>query len=451
MIRHIVLNMLEGSIQKKMVLFALPIFLGMLLQQLYNIVDSVVVGNVLGKEALAAVTSSGSLIFLMMGFVNGLFMGASVIIGNRYGAKDHNAVHIAVHTAVAFGLLSGLLLTVVGIVFSPMILRLMGTPENVLPNSVLYFRIIFAGGLGNVMYNTCCGVFTAMGDSKRPLYYLIISSIINTILDLLFVAVLGLGVGGAALATIIAQTLSAALAFIKLTMVEGPHKVVLKDIKIDMPTLKQELSIGIPNGIQNSVIAIANVIVQSNINAFGDVAMAGSGSYFKLEGFAFLPITSFCQAITTFTSQNVGANQIPRARRGARFGVVSGVLLAEVIGVCFFLFAPLMLRIFIDDPEVISFGTRQAHIESLFYFALAYTHCMASILRGVGKTKVPMYVMLACWCVIRITYITITVHFIPDIRVVYCAYPLTWSLSSIIFTIYYIRSKVFNDTELQTA
>lgn len=447
MIRHIVLDMLEGSIHKKMVLFALPIFLGMLLQQLYNIVDSVVVGNVLGKEALAAVTSSGSLIFLMVGFINGLFMGASVIIGNRYGARDENAVHIAVHTAIAFGLLSGLFLTFVGIFFSPMILKLMGTPENVLPNSILYFRVIFAGGLGNVMYNTCCGVFTAMGDSKKPLYYLIISSITNTILDLLFVAVLGMGVGGAALATIIAQFLSAGLAFIKLTRVDGPHKVVIRDIKIDPLTLKQELKLGIPTGIQNSVIAIANVIVQSNINAFGDIAMAGSGSYFKLEGFAFLPITSFCQAITTFTSQNMGAKNYKRARNGARFGVVSGVLLAEIIGVCFFLFAPIMLRIFIDDPEVISFGTRQAHIESLFYFALAYSHCMASIMRGVGKTTVPMFVMLTCWCLIRITYISIIVRIIPDIRVIYCAYPLTWSLSSIMFTVYYLRSKIFTSPQ----
>ena len=433
--------MTEGSISKKILLFALPVFIGQLLQQLYNVVDSIVVGNTLGKEALAAVSSSGSLIFLVVGFVNGLFLGAGVIISNRFGAKDYEKVHTAVHTAIGFGLISGIFMTIVGVLGAPIILRWMGTPADVYPNSVLYLRLFFMGGLGNVMYNTCCGIYQAVGDSKHPLYYLIASTITNTILDILFVVVFRFGIGGAAAATVIAQYLSALLAFIKLTRVDGYHKVVIKDIKIDFEVLKQELKIGIPSGIQNSVIAIANVIVQSNINAFGSIAMAGSGSYSKLEGFAFLPINSFCSALTTFTSQNLGAGNPKRAQKGARFGVLFGASCSEIIGLILVIGAPVFLRLFSQDPEVIAYGHLQIYTESFFYFLLAYSHCMASIIRGAGKTSVPMFVMLGCWCLFRITYITIAVSIFHTIRTIYWAYPITWSLSSIIFTIYYFKTK----------
>lgn len=440
--------MTEGSISKKILLFAFPVFLGQLLQQLYNIVDSIVVGNFSGKEALAAVSSSGSLIFLIVGFINGLFVGAGVIIGNRYGAKDMDAVHTAVHTSVAFGLISGIALTFIGIFVTPLLLILMGTPSDVMPNSVLYFRIYFLGGLFNVMYNTCCGIFQAMGDSKHPLYYLITSSVTNIVLDLILVAGFGMGVAGAAVATVISQGISAGLAFYKLTKVDGEHRVYIYKIRIDLPTLKQELKIGIPTGIQNSVIAIANVVVQSNINAFGSLAMAGCGSYFKVEGFSFLPINSFCVALTTFTSQNIGAGNQERARKGARFGIVAGMFLTEIIGILFFLFAPIVLKLFSQDPDVLEFGIMQAHTETLFYFLLAYSHCMAAVLRGAGRTKIPMIVMLVCWCLIRITYISIAVRLFPVIRTIFIAYPLTWSLSSILFTVYYLRVNIFKTKEI---
>ena len=432
--------MTEGSISKKILLFALPLFLGQLLQQLYNVADSIIVGKYLGTDALAAVTSSGSLIFLMVGFINGLFMGANVIIGRRYGEKDEEGVSRAAHTAMAFGLISGLILTVGGVTITPLLLKLMGTPENVMPNSVLYFRIYFLGGLSNVIYNTCCGIFQAMGDSRRPLHYLIVSAITNVILDLLFVAVLGMGVGAAAGATAISQTLSAVLAFTRLLREKGPHRIRLGKIRIDWPLLGAQLKIGIPTAIQNSVIAIANVVVQSNINAFGATAMAGCGSYFKVEGFAFLPIMSFSMALTTFTSQNMGARLYDRTKKGTRFGIFMGIGCAEVIGILFFTFAPFMIGLFTQDAEVIAIGVRQARTETLFYFLLALSHCMAGILRGAGKTTVPMVIMLACWCLFRITYITIAVRFFPDIHTIYVAYPITWSLSSILFTIYYFKA-----------
>ncbi len=431
--------MTKGSIIKNLITFAIPLFLGQLLQQLYNVVDSVVVGNVLGKEALAAVSTTGSLIFLMVGFINGLFMGSSVIIGKRYGAGDHAGVSQAAHTGITFAILMGLVLTVWGYFFTPVLLKWMGTPADVMPNSVLYFKIYFLGGLGNVMYNACCGVFQAMGDSRRPLNYLIVSTVINTVLDILFVKFLGIGIGGAALATVIAQFVSAILAFVKLTRVEGPHRIYLRRLRMDPPTFKKELLMGFPTGIQNSVISIGNVVVQSNINAFGAAAMAGCGSYFKLEGFVFIPIICMCMARTTFVSQNMGAGEIGRVKKGALTGSIIGVGAAEIIGVIVFLFAPVLLRMFSSEAEVLAIGSAQARTESLFYCLLALNHCLAGIYRGAGKTTVPMVVMLSSWCLLRITYITIIVRVIPVINVIFWAYPLTWSVSVIIFIVYFFK------------
>jgi len=430
----------EGSISKKILLFAFPIFLGNLFQQLYNVVDSLVVGNVLGKEALAAVSSTGSLIFLIVGFIGGIFVGAGVIISRYFGAKNKEKLSIAVHTTIAFGFIAGIIVTIIGIVFTPWFLKLMGTPEDVFVDAVIYLRLYFAGGIGIVMYNACMGIFQAVGDSKRPLYYLIIAASINVVLDILFVAVFDLGVGGAAIATIISQFVSAILGFMKLTKVDGCHKLYIKKIKIDGEMLKSLLKMGFPTGVQNSVIAFANVIVQSNVNQFGSVAMAGSGSFSKLEGFAFLPITSFSVALTTFIGQNLGAKQYQRARDGARFGVMASISLAEIIGILIWLFAPTLIGIFNSEPEVIELGVMRARITSLFFFLLALSHCLSGVLRGAGKTKIPMIVMLISWCVIRITYITIMVKIIPDIRVIFWAYPITWFISSVAFITYYKKT-----------
>ncbi len=440
--------MTEGSITKKLVLFAIPLFFGQLLQQLYNVVDSVVVGNVLGKEALAAVSTTGSLIFLMVGFINGLFMGNNVIVGKRYGARDYDGVSIAVHTGITFSLFMGIALTVGGYFITPELLKLMGTPEEVLPNSVIYFKIFFLGGLGNVVYNACCGVFQAMGDSKRPLYYLMVSTCVNTVLDILFVKYLGFGIGGAALATIIAQFISAFLAFYRLTRVCGPHRIYLSKLSMDKDTIIKELKIGFPTGIQNSVIAIGNVVVQSNINAFGAVAMAGCGSYFKLEGFVFLPIVCMTMALTTFVSQNLGAGNYERVRKGSVVGTAISAGAAEVIGVITFVLAPTLLKMFSQDSEVLAIGTTQARTESLFFFMLAASHALAGIYRGAGKTTVPMLVMLSSWCLLRITYITVMVRFIPVVNVIFWAYPLTWSVSTIIFIIYYFKANWMRQEKL---
>lgn len=427
----------EGSIWKKIILFAIPVFWGNVFQQLYTIVDSLIVGNFIGNDALAAVSSSGNLIFLMVGFFNGIAMGAGVVISKYFGAKDYKKLQLAIHTDIAFGLVASVILTILGIIFTPQILKWMGTPESVLPNSILFFRIYFVGVTAVVMYNIAVGILQAIGDSRHPLYYLIVASIVNVALDLFFVGVLKLGVGSAALATVISQTISAILCFYRLMHYDTVYRVSLRKIRFNGPMFKQIIQLGLPSGVQNSIIGFANVIVQSNINAFGVNAMAGCGAYSKIEGFAFLPITCFSMALTTFVGQNLGAGKFDRVKKGAKFGIVCSVTMAEIVGIIIWIGAPIFIRLFNDDPTVIAFGTKQSRTEALFYCLLAFSHCIAGIMRGAGKAIVPMVTMLITWCLIRITYITVAVHLVPKIGVIFWAYPLTWSLSSIIFLIYY--------------
>lgn len=435
-----VMLMTEGPIYSKIIKFALPIFVGNLFQQLYNIVDSLIVGNFLGKESLAAISSTGSMIFLLVGLFSGIFSGAGVVISRYFGAGENKQVQRAIHTTVGFGLIGGVILTILGSLFAPQILRIMGTPELVLPKAITYVRIYFAGILTVVMYNTASGIFQAVGDSKRPLYFLMISAVINVVLDLLFVVVFNMGIGGAAIATVIAQAISAILAFTHLMRTHEIYKVSVKKIKIHKDMLKEILRLGIPSGVQNSVIGLANMVVQTNINAFGTTAVAACGAYSRIEGFAFIPITSFAMSMTIFIGQNLGAGKYERAKKGTYFGIGVSTILAEIVGLVFFIAAPNLIALFNNDPQVIANGTLQARTIALFFFLLAFSHCIAGILRGAGKSMIPMMVMLTCWCIIRVIYVTVATHFIPDIQVIFWAYPITWSLSSIIFLIYYLKS-----------
>lgn len=429
-------SLTEGGVARGMLVFAVPIFFSNLFQQLYNAVDSLIVGNFLGGEALAAVGSSGSLIFLLTGFVNGVSLGAGVLVARYYGAKDEDALRRAVHTTVALGLAAGAVLTVVGVLLTPQILRWMDTPADVIGNSIIYFRVYFLGSLSVVMYNVGASILQSVGDSRSPMCYLITASVLNVFLDLFFIAGLGMGVGAAALATILSQTVSAVLAFRKLSMTKAAYGVRWRQVRFHPATLRAVVAQGVPSGVQNSVISLANVIVQANINSFGAQAMAGCGAYSKVEGFAFLPVTCFSMALATFVSQNVGAGRPDRVRRGMKFGVLASALLAEGVGVAMYLLAHWLIGAFNSEAAVVAFGVRQARTVSLFYCLLAFSHCCAGILRGLGRPMVPMAVMLAVWCALRITYITVTLHFIPQIGVIFWAYPITWTISSVIFAWY---------------
>ena len=432
--------MTEGSVWRHIVRFAIPLFWGNLFQQMYNLVDSLIVGNFLGSDALAAVSSSGSIVFLLVGLFNGVFTGASVVIARYFGARDEKRMSIAVHTTVAFGLAAGAIITVIGSLLVPQLLQWMGTPESVMPNSIRYFRTYFYGVIFIVLYNTANGIFQAVGDSRHPLYYLIISSILNVVLDLLFVGPFKMGVEGAALATVISQAASAALGFRRLMHVAAPYRVYPKKVRFHLPTLRQLLSMGLPAGLQNSIISIANVFVQASINLFGAMAMAGCGAYSRIEGFAFLPVNCFGLALATFIGQNLGAKEYVRARQGARFGVVSSMVLSECMGVLIYVFSPFLIALFNSDPQVVYYGVLQARTGSLFYCLLAASHGFAAVLRGAGRSIVPMLVMMVCWCFIRVSYILLIARASGNIQMVFWAYPITWSLSTICLFVYYLRA-----------
>ncbi len=432
--------LLEGPIWKGLITFAMPILLGQIFQQLYNTADAWIVGHYLSDSEYAAVTSTGSLVFLLIGFFGGIAVGAGVIISRHYGAKDVERLQIAVHTTVAFGLAAGLLMTGIGVGLTPLILKLMKTPENVMPYSVEYFRYYFLGSLAIVMYNLGMGILRAVGDSRHPLYYLIFSSLVNIALDFLFVGGFGWGVWSAALATTISQFVSVFLCLYRLSHYKTDYQLRLRKIRFHLPMLREIIRYGLPSGVQNSIIAFANVIVQANINSFGEDTVSGCGTYAKLEGFAFLPITCFTMALTTFVSQNLGARQYDRTLKGARLGTIGSVLAAELIGVIMIVFARPLMTFFTDNEAAIEIGVKQSNVESLFFCMLSFSHCIAAIMRGAGKPMVPMFVMLATWCAIRVAYISIMVPLVKESWVIFSAYPLTWTLSSIIFLIYYLKS-----------
>ncbi len=433
-------DMTRGNLYSLIVSFALPILLSQIFQQLYNTADSLIVGRYLGTEALAAVSSSGTLIFLLVSFFNGTAMGAGVVISRYFGAGNRENVSKAIHTNLAFGLLSGVILTVVGVLFTPTFLRWMNTDPDVLPQAIEYFRYYFYGATALVLYNICRGIMNAVGDSRRPLVYLIISSVLNILLDVLFVGVFRWGVWSAAVATVISQAVSVILCMIYLCKKGNVFSVELRRIRFHKDMLIEIIRYGLPSGVQNSVIAFANVIVQTQINSFGKFAMAAYGTHAKIEGFAFLPIMSFNMATTTFISQNLGAKQYDRAKKGARFGILTAVIAAEIVGIGVYFLSPYLVGLFDSNPEVIRLGVQQAQTASLFYFLLAYSHAVAAVCRGAGKAFVPMFIMLSIWCALRILYIALVTHYSGDIALIYWAYPITWTISSVIYLIYYTCS-----------
>lgn len=432
-------NLTEGPIIKNILLFAIPLFMGQLLQQLYNMVDAWVIGNFADNDAFAAVSSAGSMTFLIVGLFNGIAIGGGVIISRYFGAGDEENVVRAIHTNYLMGIIASILSTVVGLLLSPHILRWMNTPDSVMPNSLAYFQIYFAGVSTVIMYNICMSIMRALGDSVHPLFYLLISSAINVVLDLLFVAVFHWGVSGAAIATVIAQGISVLLCLVRMSRLKDYTRLDFRKIHFYKDMMLEVIKQGLPTGVQNAVISIGNLTVQTNINSFGSFAMAGVGAYSKIEGFVFLPIMSMSMSLPTFVSQNLGAKKYDRAKRGAAFGIIFGVFMAELLGVIIYFTAPSLLRIFVDTPESIEYGMLHVKVTSLFFFLLAMSHCAAGVLRGLGKAFIPMIAMLAFWCGVRVVYVSSILHVIPKFQMISWAYPLTWTLSSILLMFILLR------------
>ena len=417
--------------------FAVPVLFGLLLQQVYSLVDTAIVGHALGVMALGGVGATGSVNFLVIGFCSGLCTGMAIPLAQAFGAGDYRQLRRYVAGCVWLGIAMSALLLALTLPTTRALLKLMGTPEEQMGYAYDYIFIIFIGIPATILYNMGACVLRSLGDSKSPVWFLAIASVINIVLDLLFIGAFHWGVWAAAVATTISQAVSMILCMIHLMKKGTIYQVELKKLRIDREMLGQIVRYGLPSGVQNSVIGFANVIVQSNINSFGKVAMAAYGAYSKLEGFAFLPVTSFTMALTTFVGQNLGAGLHDRAKKGSRFGIIASVVIAEIIGVTMYLLAPQLVALFSPTPEVVELGTRQMRTTALFFCLLAYSHAIASICRGAGKVFVPMVIMLLFWCVVRIAYITIVMGIVHEIQYIYMAYPITWSLSSIVYFLYY--------------
>lgn len=433
--------MTEGVIWKQILAFSLPLLVGNLFQQLYNTVDSIVVGNYVSSQALAAVGTSNSLINLIIGMFLGISVGAGVIISQYYGAKNHRKLSWAVHTCIALSIIGGLGMIVLGVWLSPIILVWMNTPADVLADSTTYLRIYFCGSLFNIVYNMGSGILRAVGDSKRPLYYLIVSSLTNVVLDLLFVLAFHWDVAGVAIATIISQGVSAVLVMWNLMRTKEPYRVEIKNIRIDKRMMKRVLMVGIPSGIQQSIISLSNVIVQSNINVYGSAAMAGFGSYSKVEGFIMLPLQTTCMSATTFTGQNIGAKKYDRVKKGIIQGMIMSAIYTVAVSLVLYFFGGEVLKIFSSEPDVIRFGQEAIGIIVPFYLTMTVHQIIMGTLRGAGKTFVTMLIGVGNMCILRMIYINCLVPFFPSFHAVVLCYPITWITTMLMDVLYCWKAK----------
>ena len=428
--------MTEGNIWKLLIIFSIPLILGNLLQQMYNTADSIIVGNFVGSNGLAAVGSGTALINLIIAFSQGAAVGAGVIVSQNLGARDKQKTKLAVHTAMCIAIILGVILSAIGVIFSRDLLVWMKTPKSVLKDSMLYLQIYCGGLIFNVIYNMATGILNAAGNSKRPLIYLAIASVTNIILDLVFIKALKWGVKGAAIATDISQALSCVLAVGYLLRVNSDYKLIVKELKIYGNTAKQIIRVGLPTAIQNMVISFSNVLVQSSVNSYGATAMAGYAAYLKIDGFNILPVLSISMAVTTFTGQNVGAKKPDRIKKGMWNALIMGVVYTVIIGVVILLTSHTVLGLFTKDNEVITYGQLAMKYFCPFYFLLGILNILAGTVRGAGKGVPPMLILLFSMCIFRILWIKIALPFYSTIDGVFILYPISWFVGMVLMIIY---------------
>lgn len=439
--------MTEGSVVKNILFFSVPLILGNLLQQLYNTVDSIIVGNYVGSNALAAIGSSTSLVYLLIAFSQGVSVGAGVVISQRLGQKNKEGVQTSVHTALALAVILGIILTVGGILFSKEILLWMNTPEEVLTDAVTYLRLYSAGMVFNVVYNMAAGILNAAGNSKRSLGYLAIASVTNLILDLVFIVGMKMGIAGAAIATNIGQMISCVLAIWFLVRAQTDYKVYLNKIKIHKSTAGLIIKIGLPTGFQNMVISLSNILVQSSVNSFGANAMAGFGAYMKVDGFNVLPVTSFGMAATTFVGQNFGAGKTERVKKGMWMTLGIGILYTITTGVLLLTFSETIMHLFSNDPAVIAYGRQAMRFFCPFYWVLSILHALSGTVRGTGKSIPPMVVLLISLCFFRVLWVQFVMPNIASIEGIFMLYPISWTIGSGLMILYTWKGQWLIDYE----
>ena len=437
-------DMTQGNILRHLITFALPLLAGNVFQQLYNMVDTWVVGNYVSNEAFSAVGSVGPIINMLIGFFMGLSSGAGAVISQFYGAKKYDRVRDTVHTAVLMTLLLGVLFTGIGIAMTPVMLQLMNTPESILPEATLYLTIYFSGISGLMLYNIGAGILRAVGNSRYPFYFLVVSAVLNTALDLLFVLVFHMGVEGVALATILAQGTSAFLVMILLLRSQECIQLKISKLRIHFDMLKKILTVGIPTALQMTITSFSNVFVQSYINHFGEDFMSGWTAYAKIDQLMFLPMQSIALAGTTFVGQNLGANQPDRAKKGVNRALMIALSCTVTLLIPLMAFSPSLVRFFNDKPEVVEFGTLLLRILSPFYLLCCVNQVYISALRGAGNSKVAMIITLSSFVAFRQLYLFVMANYISNSVIpIAMSYPAGWLLCTSLVTIYYHRTNWF--------
>ena len=430
-------DLTQGSIVRQLIAFAVPLLIGNIFQQLYNTVDSIVVGNFVGPEALAAVGNVSPIINTLIGFFMGLATGGSVVISQHYGARDDKGVHEAVHTTLVMTFFLCVVITLVGIWMVPYMLRIMKTPVEVFDEASMYLTIYFEGVAGLMIYNMGSGILRAVGDSRRPLYFLIVSAVTNTVLDLVFVVSFGWGVAGVAIATVIAQTLSAVLVLIVLTRSSGAYRIVWRRMRVNWVMLRKICVIGLPPALQQTITSFSNVFVQAYINQFGSGCMAGWTAYSKLDQFVLLPMQSIALATTTFVGQNLGANNVKRAKTGTNRALGISLAASAILIVPLMLFPRSLIALFTKEPEVLYYGELFIRVISPFYLLCTVNQIYASALSGAGDTVIPVSIMLFSFVLFRQIYLFVTDRLIGTLLPVAFAYPVGWVLCSAALFIYY--------------
>ena len=430
-------DMTEGNILRHIIAFALPLLVGNLFQQLYNTVDTWVVGNFVNNEAYSAVGTVGPIINMLIGFFLGLSSGAGVVISQYYGAKQHDKVQETVHTAILMTLILGVLFTVIGISMIPLMLKLIKMPDTVTGEATTYLTIYFAGIMGLMLYNIGAGILRAVGDSKRPFYFLVVCALLNTVLDLLFVLVFHMGVAGVALATILSQSISAILVLITLMRSDNCIRLDLRKLKIHMPMLKKIFKVGIPAALQMAITGFSNIFVQSYINFFGENCMSGWTTYSKVDQLLFLPMQSISLASTTFVGQNLGKNLVQRAKKGVTVSMLIAVASTVVLMLPVMLFAPQIVAFFNSEPAVVDCGAMLLRWLSPFYVLCCFNQIYSGALRGAGNTRAPMIIMLASFVAFRQVYLFAMSRIWNEIIPIGMSYPAGWLLCSLLTVIYY--------------
>lgn len=428
----------EGVIWKQLLIFFFPILMGTFFQQMYNTVDTIIVGRLVGTEALAAVGATGPLVSMVNGFFIGVSSGATVVLSQAYGAGDRKGVSDSIHTGVALSLLLGVMLTAIGICLGGRVMGWMGTPENCMADATTYLRIYFAGSIGTVVYNMGAGILRAMGDSKRPMLFLMVTCILNVVLDLLFVAVLHMGVAGAALATVLSQMISAVLPIMVLLR-QKEDRLELRKLRIERSLLGRILRIGIPAGLQFVTFDFSNVLIQSGINSFGDITMAAWTAYGKTDALVWMISGAFGVSITTFVGQNFGAQKYSRIRQGAWTCLALSIAMVCALNVTLLLFRSQILGIYTDNPEVIAVGSMVMLSIMPYEFLFMPIEVFAGTMRGVGNSLMPTLITGSCVCLFRVVWLMTAVRHWHSLKTLTLSYPLSWALAAAVFLVVYFK------------